>query len=57
MEIKLKNNKNNAIISIEVTMTKELETYIEKQEKEIEEKINTENQSLSKKEQVEIDEF
>lgn len=57
MEINLINKRNNAIISIEVTMTNELEKYIEKNEKEIEEKINSENESLSKSEQIEIDEF
>ena len=58
MTKKLKKNKKTAIISLEdKTMTKELEIHIEKQEKEVEEKINQQNQSLTKTEEIEIDEF
>lgn len=58
MTKKLKKHKKNATISLEdKTMKNELEIHIEKQEKEVEEKINQQNQSLTKTEEIEIDEF
>ena len=56
MKKNLKNIEKNATMdSGDKTMTRE--QYIENQEKEVEQKINQQNQSLTKTEEIEIDEF
>jgi len=58
MKKNLKKTAKSDTISIEdKTMTKEQKAYIEKQEQEVEERINQQNQSLTKTEEIEIDEF